>query len=309
MAAAPAVVHWRRRGLEARVARKRTNAWLRGGAALMMLPLLGSCVAMAVPLVAAGAIARKQLRSREEIVSGLPAANAATLAALPDPAGEAGGLQYQITQLRELPPPSPSDLGAGDPWQQFAAFALGRAIELAKGEHAASALLTPDSVTSFQNRTRPCRTREAAVVVDIDPGSAVFAADGAMTAAPGVAAPLAQLRDAGVIVLWVSQASANDVAAVADALKASGLDPTGRDPILLVRNADERKQVLREEANSTVCVVAIAGDRRSDFDELFDYLRDQRLATAYDGELGNGWFLVPEVFASTVAPAGEDGGG
>jgi predicted secreted acid phosphatase len=130
---------------------------------------------------------------------------------------------------------------------------------------------------------------------------------------PEIAAEVARLRAAGVIVLWISQASANDVAGVADALRASGLDPTGRDPILLVRNAEERKQVLREEANQTVCVVAMAGDERGDFDELFGYLRDPRLGTAYDAQLGSGWFLVPPLFGalepgSAVAPAGEDGG-
>jgi len=91
------------------------------------------------------------------------------------------------------------------------------------------------------------------------------------------------------------------VAGVASALQASGLDPSGRDPILLVRNEEERKQVLREEANQTVCVVAMAGDRRGDFDELFDYLRDPRIATAYDGQIGAGWFLVPPLFESAGA--------
>ena len=59
----------------------------------------------------------------------------------------------------------------------------------------------------------------------------------------------------------------------------------------------------------------MAGDERGDFDELFDYLRDPRLATAYDAQLGSGWFLVPPLFGtpspeplSAVAPAGEDGG-
>ena len=118
--------------------------------------------------------------------------------------------------------------------------------------------------------------------------------------------------------LWVSQASANEVAGVAEALRASGLDPTGRDPILLVRNEDERKQVLREQANETTCVIAIAGDRRADFDELFDYLRDPKQTTMYDSLLNSGWFMVPPLFAapppievpdvSTAPPAGEDGG-
>ena len=280
-------------------------------AAFAVLPLLNGCVALAVPIIAATTIARENLRSRSEIVADLPAANAAALAALPD---FPGGTSARLTNLTELPPPSGPIAPADAPWQDFARFALGRASELANGGDAGSALLTPESVTNFQSRTRPCRTREAAVVIDLDPGTAVFTPPSAGPASPGAAATIAELRGAGLIILWVSQASANEVAGVADALKTSGLDPTGIDPILLVRNEDERKQVLREEANETVCVVAIAGDRRSDFDELFDYLRDQRLATAYDGQIGAGWFLVPELFeaaapVSAVAPAGEDGGG
>jgi len=292
------------------VIRVRKSVLLRAGAALTMLPLLGGCVAMAVPLLAASGIASRHLRSRSEIVAELPAANAAALAAVPD----LRQTSVRLTNLTELPPPSGGGLTfAASPWQDFARFALDRAQALAKGEDAESALLTSESALNFRTDTRPCSAREAAVVIDLDPGTAVFAPGAPRLATPDGAAAAAQLRDAGIIVLWVSQASANEVAGIAAELKASGLDPTGRDPILLVRNADERKQVLREEANETVCVVAVAGDRRGDFDELFDYLRDQRLATAYDAELGNGWFLVPELFepadaASAVTPASEDGG-
>jgi hypothetical protein len=208
-----------------------------------------------------------------------------------------------------LPPPSGAQAGPLGQWHAFAAYTLAKAVELAGEGEANSALLTPESVANFRNRTRPCRTREAAVVIDLDPGAAPFAPAAAGPVAPEVAATIAELRGTGVIILWVSQASANDVARVADALKSSGLDPTGADPILLVRNEDERKQVLREEANDTVCVVAIAGDTRSDFDELFDYLRNRDFETAYDAQLGNGWFLVPPLFGSADAPAGENGGG
>jgi hypothetical protein len=215
----------------------------------------------------------------------------------------------QLTGLTELPPPSGNVSAAAAPWRDFASYALARASGVAAGQNEVSALLSPEAVVSFGTRRRPCVGREAAVVIDLDPGTAVFV-PGPAAPMPDIAAAVAQLRDAGVIVLWVSQASANDVAGVAAALQASGLDPTGRDPILLVRNAEERKQVLREEANATVCVVAIAGDRRSDFDELFDYLRDPRLETAYDAQIGDGWFIVPPLFdapQSAVAPAGEDG--
>jgi hypothetical protein len=280
------------------VTRVRKSALFRGGAAVMMLPLLGSCVAMAIPLLAAGGIASRQLRSRAEIVAALPAANAAALTADPD----TRGTSVQLTNLTELPVPSGATSFVASPWQDFTRFALERARTLAQGDEAASALLTRDAVLNLQSRTSPCAVREAAVVIDLDPGTAVFVPGSAGHAAADVAAAAAQLREAGVIVLWVSQASANEVAGVAEALKASGLDPSGRDPILLVRNADERKQVLREEANRTVCVVAMAGDRRGDFDELFDYLRDQRLASVYDGQLGKGWFLVPELFEPAAAP-------
>lgn len=276
----------------------RNRALARYGAALMLLPLLSGCIAaaIAVPLMtAAGAISEKR-RSRAEIVADLPAANAAALAALPEPEGTGTGRSVQLTTLTELPPPSGAFPATTGPWRDFAAYALNRAAGLQKDETAVSALLTPESVLSFQTQMRPCVAREPAVVIDLDPGQAVFAPTSATPVQPDIAASVAELRAAGVIVLWVSQASANEVAGVADALKASGLDPTGRDPILLVRNEDERKQVLREEANHTVCVVAMAGDRRGDFDELFDYLRDPGLATVYDGQIGAGWFLVPPLF-------------
>ena len=278
---------------------------LRCGAALSVLPLLGGCLAAVVPLVAASGLVARQVRSRAEIIAALPAANSTQLAVVPN----TEGASMRLTDLTELPPPSGGPPGIANPWRDFAAYTVNRATGLAQGGEAVSALLTPESVASFRARMRACNAREPAVVVDLDPGTVTFDPALAALAPPEVAATLAQLREAGVIVLWVSQASANDVAGVAAALQASGLDPAGRDPILLVRNADERKQVLREEANQAVCVVAMAGDRRGDFDELFDYLRDPRLATAYDTQLGAGWFLVPPLFEGSVAaPASEDGG-
>jgi len=283
--------------------------------ALAMLPLLGGCVAaLAVPaLTALGAFTEKK-RTRAEVIAELPAANAVALAALPEARAD-GATAVQLTGLTELPPPSGGIARSAGPWLDLAAFTLDRAARLANGDDAVSALLTPESVVGFRNETRRCAAREPAVVIDLDTGDKVFAPASAALASPEIAATVARLREAGVIVLWVSQANANDVAGVAAALQASGLDPTGRDPILLVRNETERKQVLREEANQTVCVVAMAGDRRGDFDELFDYLRDPRLASAYDAQIGAGWFIVPPLFEaatpapdSAVAPPGEDGG-
>ena len=85
---------------------------------------------------------------------------------------------------------------------------------------------------------------------------------------------------------------------IADALLSSGLDPTGRDPILLTLGDGDRKQTLREQAAQTACLIAIAGDERRDFDELFGYLRDPAMATHFDSLLGAGWFLVPNPLAA-----------
>ena len=66
-----------------------------------------------------------------------------------------------------------------------------------------------------------------------------------------------------------------------------------RDQMLLIRGPDDRKQVLRIQANADVCIVAIAGDRRGDFDELFDYLRNPAGAVALYPMMRAGWFLIP----------------
>src|SRR5690554_5507805 len=284
MAAARAIVHRHDAALEPfPMTRMSPFSLARACGALAMAPLLGGCVAaVAVPVLTAVGAATERKRSRAEVVAALPAANAATLAAITDLNADA---PVQLTTLTELPAPSGGVATERRPWERFASFAFERAAGLAGEGDPVSALLTAESAISFRTEMRPCTAREPAVVIDLDPAGTIFAANTVGPVAPEAADAAARLREAGVIVLWVSQASANDVAAVADALQSSGLDPTGRDPILLVRDEEERKQVLRVEANQTVCVVAMAGDERSDFDELFDYLRDPTLGSLYEGQL------------------------
>ena len=125
-----------------------------------------------------------------------------------------------------------------------------------------------------------------------------------LRAPAGVAAGLAHLRDAGVVVLWISKLPAARAADAARALRNSGLDPRRQDQLLLLRRAQDRKQLLREDASDDVCIVAIAGDRRSDFDELFDYLRNPGSAAGLDAMLGNGWFLVPTLDGAATPSTG-----
>ena len=257
-------------------------------AALSLLPALGGCVAaaIAVPAAVAAGMIGKNVRVRAatpvperdgQVEEGLAATSQRT----------AGGAT--LTALGALPTPSIAGT-ARDPWLPFVTYALGRAANPQLGE---SVILGPDALTAVTPPRMACPKRTPAVVVDLDDGVAAFAPGSAGPPSPGLAEGLARLRAAGVVVLWVSQAQANDVRKVADALQLSGLDPTGRDPLLLVRKESDRKQTLRWEANFDVCVIAIAGDRRGDFDELFDYLRDPATAVGLEGLIGAGWFIAP----------------
>jgi hypothetical protein len=177
-------------------------------------------------------------------------------------------------------------------WQPLVDYTLQWAGKFGGADPVPSALLVPFRSAEWPAR-RHCIKNTPAVMIDLDEGLTPFPGAAATQPAPGLAEALAHLREAGVVVLWVSQASANRVIEIGDALRASGLDPTGRDPLLLVRHADERKQVVRADADQSVCVLAIAGDRRGDFDELYDFLRRPDAEVGLDHMFGNGWFLTP----------------
>ena len=96
-----------------------------------------------------------------------------------------------------------------------------------------------------------------------------------------------------VEIFWISSLPAVQAGAVRRALGTSGLDPDGKDNLLLMRNADDRKQERRRELAGTHCIVAIAGDTRADFDELYAYLKDRDAAQPLEELVGAGWFLTP----------------
>ncbi len=259
-------------------------------AALALLPSLSGCVAaaFAIPVAAAAGVIGKNVRVRAATPVPESRDTEATLASTTP--RTAGGVT--LTTLSELPVPSIAGTSA-DPWRPFVDYALRRATDQQQTD---SALLGPNALLALQPRRLACPKKPPAVVVDLDAGQAPFMPNGVGLPSPALAEGLAQLREAKIIVLWVSQASANEVREVADALRLSGLDPTGRDPLLLVRNAEDRKQTLRQEANLDVCVIAIAGDREGDFDELFDYSRDPSAAVGLSAMIGEGWFIAPVPF-------------
>lgn len=237
--------------------------------------LLGGCIAAAVPIAAGAVVAGKTAQKRKP---------APARAALPPPAIE--GRAVLVTGMTALPPPGTDDGGYG----AFVRFARDKAAQHKDGGN--SVVLAEGSSLSAP-RFVPCGSLAPAVIFDLDPGKARFDPAAPGTAQPGLAEQLAGLRAAGVTVIWASALPVDRAQAVYDRLRDSGLDPTGIDRVLLMRPGDERKQTRRLAATRDWCVIAMAGDRDGDFDELFDYLRNPDYAVTLAFLKNNGWFLAP----------------
>ena len=83
--------------------------------------------------------------------------------------------------------------------------------------------------------------------------------------------------------------------AIRAALASTGLDPEGTDRLLVLGSLDERKQTRRDALAKTHCIVAILGDERADFDELYLYLKDREAVVPSDAIIGRGWFLATPI--------------
>ena len=277
----------------------------RGVAALALAALLSGCIAVAaLPLLAGGAMfAGGNVRIRAATprpkpsgtVRVVPAAEERTAGAavavspvLPPALTQPGGRGAALPVVG-LPPP---DSLAPDPWREFFAY-VGEKGAAAAGKARARSVLLEQGTALTLPKLRQCEGKVPAVVIDLDTGAQAFVPGTAQAPSPALIEGLARLRATGVVVLWITALPAREVSAVAEALKTLGLDPAGSDPLLLVRDREDRKQSLREDAQRDVCVIAIAGDRKGDFDELFDYLRDPRSGEALDYLIGSGWFIAP----------------
>ena len=253
------------------------------------LPIvLSGCAAALVPAVAGGLVARSQ-----PIRASAAPALAEPAVALPEPA--AGKTPRLIRGAAELPAPAAAtEDGPAGPFAAFARHAIGRAPPPPPGETRLSVLIEPASLLSLP-RQQTCAQQPPAVVLDLDPGSATFDTSDPPLPAAGLAESLANLRLAGLAVLWLSRLPETEAGRLATILRATALDPDGADRLVLVRPGAERKSArLRQEARDW-CILAIAGDNRGDFEEAFDYLRDKHgvVAQALESHVGAGWFLTP----------------
>lgn len=146
---------------------------------------------------------------------------------------------------------------------------------------------------ALDGRRADCNTAKLTVVVDLDPADAAITPSGDATADPSFAHGLATLRDQDIEITWISSNSAAVADQIRAALKQSGLDPEAKDQLLLMRYPGDRKQTRRNDLAKTSCIIAIAGDIRKDFDELFGYLVNPEAALGLELLIGDGWFIVP----------------
>jgi hypothetical protein len=297
--------------------------------ALLAPALLGGCAAALVPVVAGGVMARKQLEGngdksaerRDEATAGSelspPAPPERIPVFTPETAprgGLAGNVAPAAAAPAPIPPPEPAPEptpapspapaglsprpgaapGGSDPYAAFARHALEKGLVTRPGTARLSALVEQESLTG-EPRLAECAAQPPAVLIDLDPGNAAFDLDNPPLAAPGLAERLAAVRASGLTVLWSASLPVAEAERLYTILQATGLDPQRTDRLLLLKPGQDRKQQRREAAARDWCIVAIAGDRRADFDEAFDYLRDPQgpVARALESHFGAGWFLAP----------------
>lgn len=277
---------------------------------------LSGCVAAVIPLAAGtlmatssrldggkatGSPAVAGLAPPAAVVAAVEPAEATLLApaalapgVLPDPTARLAGDGVGISR-GALPAPA---LGGDRIVEGFRAHALDQAQRNPRLTPRDSALLAEPGL--LRPERMDCRDRPPAVIVDLDPGKESFDPLAPVAGNPSLAAALAELREREVTVFWTSHLGEGFAESLRSVLADTGLDPQGQDRLLLLRTLDQRKHTRRTEIAQTHCVVAMLGDERADFDELFHYLKQPETALRLDAMLGSGWFLADPLPAQII---------
>ena len=258
----------------------RAIAWrvlplLLGGASLT------GCIALAaVPIIAStGAIAYQGVageRTREAIAEGNDFAPDTVELAPVAP----------VTFPPPAPAPAPSSLLVpGSAYAELASYA-----DEVRGQGTSALLADPTQLTP---QRAACEARPPAVLFDIDPAGGVAAIENPRLIDPAFATLVADLRAAGIAIAWMTNREPAEAAALRTVLRDLGLDEAGRDPLFVQRFPGEDKQSRRRALLETHCLLAIGGDARADFDDVYLYLRNPDDAAPLEAMIGYGWFILP----------------
>lgn len=220
-----------------------------------------------------------------------PSAPAPVSAPTPAPASAAAPpLADPVTRL---------DTGADPAFRALVGYARGLALAASDDTPPLSAMLA-DPVETDGKRKLCDAGERLLVLIDLDPSGGTFAPPANPAPDSGRALGLSLLRDAGVLIAWISDNPPLAAGAIRTAIETAGLDPRGEDIIALRSDPAERKQTRRESLAEASCVIAIAGDERADFDERFRYLKDPSVGVGLEAVIGDGWFLIEPPLAATA---------
>ena len=282
---------------------------IRTAALICAALMLQGCLAAAIPVVAGSMMAsRDVIKESSEDADGdqTGVVQVALAAPTTDPApltqsseGGAEGVGEPMSEAQQTgasEPAKPTIMPAGPTsyaYANFAAYSLAQAVP-GTGTLQSALLANP---AALDGERLQCGEAPPAVLIDLDPVGGMFALEGSAIGDTALAAQLDMLRRQGVTVGWISQRLMIDAERVRATLVNSGLDPIGEDTLLLLQSFGQSKQQRRHAFGQDHCLVAIAGDTLSDFDELFDYLKDQNAAMRLHTLRDAGWFIAPPPLA------------
>lgn len=293
---------------------------------------LSGCVAAVIPLAASGAIINKERKSKqapepepdvpvlrkEDAVLTPPGPAYVDIAPPPadtappasnetvqpfkteppttqEPASERGDLETNpVGRDSAAPPTNPtaaSPLRSVRAFDALLSYAVTEAARDPVERPRMSAVL--QAPTALSPARADCSIRPPAVLFDLDPANGLFDPAAMDQSDPVLAVMVRRLRAEAIDIFWISGLPALRAGDVRRVLKNSGLDPKSDDNILLIQRSEDRKQERRKQLQETHCLIAIAGDTRSDFDELYEYLKAPELAQPLEELVGSGWFLAP----------------
>ena len=220
----------------------------------------------------------------------LPASAPVAAPAAPAPA-PASAASAALAPLASYPDPARPLTPEQGNFARFVRYAQASARQAAGGAELPSAMLV-DPV-ALDGKRRGCAVGEQLVaVIDLDPAGGFFVPPASPAKEPGLALGLAVLHNSGVEIAWLSDLATDQSGSVRTALEQSGLDPRGQDIISLRRDEVDNKEQRKASLGAITCIVAIAGDERSDFDMRFKFLRNPQAGEAIENVIGDGWFLI-----------------
>jgi hypothetical protein len=265
---------------------------IRAAGSLACAATLSGCVAAAIPVAAGGAMLRTSTQGTVRVskTAETPPIKTAEAASAQDAARDTQSIfpgPVPVPGQRSATAEDAIDAG----FSEFLAYAQ-RSATTPEGTVPKRSALLADPASLGEER-KPCPDGPSAVLIDLDPPGAVLPREPVLRASAQLATRLANLRQTGIEIAWISARSATYAGGMRKALAESGLDPEGRDTLLLMRYPDDRKQTRRQDLGKRTCLLAIAGDEREDFDELYAFLVKPEAALRLELLIGDGWFLVP----------------